>query len=148
MPTGKGKKVGPRITVEWGSVTKKVNGQKKNVKVTSRVVATTATLFGLTESKAAAAKVVNTKTKKGTRKVLQSPSTGVARRVIMATVDGKIYHRVPVPQGISLAKAFAIFQKGKKAYAIKFQGGIPKIIGKASKDSKTKSKAAVDPTKK
>lgn len=144
----KGTKVGPRITVEWGSITKKVKGQKKNVKATSRVVATTAKLFGLTESKTVGAKIVNAKSAKGTRKILQSPSTSVARRVIMATVDGKIYHRVPVPQGVSLAKAFAIFQKGKKAYAIKFEGGIPKIIGKASKDTKTKSKVAVDPNKK
>ncbi len=148
MPSQKGKKVGPRITVDWGTVSKKVNGKKSNVKASSRVVATTATLFGLVESKAAVAKVINTKTKTGSRKIIKSPSTAVARRVIFATVDGKIWHRVPVPQGISLAKAFAIFQKGKKAYAIKFQGGLAKIIGKASKDTKSKSKAAVDPTKK
>ena len=144
----KGTKVGPRVTIEWGAVSRKVNGKKSNVKVTSRVVATTAKLFGLTESKTVAAKIVNTKTKKGSRKIIQSPSTSVARRVIFASVDGKIWHRVPVPQGISLAKASAIFQKGKKAYAIKFQGGDPKIIGKASKDTKSKSKAAVDPNKK
>jgi hypothetical protein len=144
----KGVKVGPRVTIDWGAVSRKVNGKKSNVKVVSRVVATTAKLFGLTESKTVAAKIVNSKTKKGTRKIIQSPSTSVARRVIFASTDGKIWHRVPVPQGISLAKAFAIFQKGKKAYAIKFQGGIPKIIGKASKDTKSKSKLATDPNKK
>lgn len=143
----KGTKVGPRVTIDWGSVSRKVNGKKKNVKATSRVVATTAKLFGLTETKSVAAKVVNVKSSKGTRKIIQSPSTGVARRVILASVDGVIYHRVPVPQGVSLAKAFAIFQKGKKAYSIKFQGGTPKIIGTRSKDTKSKSKKAVAPPK-
>ena len=144
----KGTKVGPRVTIDWGSVSKKVDGKKKNVKASSRVVETTAKLFGLKESTASSAKIVNVKTKKGTRKVIQSPSTAVARRVIFASTDGVIWHRVPVPQGISLAKAFAVFQKGKKAYAIKFQGGTPKIIGKATKDTKSKSKEAVDPKKK
>jgi hypothetical protein len=138
----KGTKTGPRITIEWGTVSRKVNGQKKSVKVTSRVVATTAKLFGLTESKAVAAKVVSAKGGKGGRKVIQAPSTIVSPRVILASVDGVIYHRVPVPQGVSLSKAFPVFQKGKKAYAIKFQGGLPKIIGKPSKDTKSKAKAA------
>jgi hypothetical protein len=144
----KGVKVGPRVTIDWGTTTKKVAGKKVNVKAVSRVLASTATLFGLKEGKAPGSTVVNVKTKKGSRKVLKTPNVTVSSRVIEASVDGRIYHRVPVPQGVSLAKAFAIFQKGKKAYAIKLPGGLPKIIGKASKDTKSKSKKAVDPAKK
>ncbi len=144
MPTAKGKKVGPRVTIEWGTVSRKKSGKKTNVKATSRVVETTAKLFGLTESKAVAAKVVNTKSKKGTRKIIQAPSRSVSSRKMLASVDGKVWHQIPLPTGISLAKAFAILQKGKKAYMIKFQGGTPKIIGKASKDTKSKAKVAKD----
>ena len=142
MPTTKGKKVGPRVTIEWGTVPRKQKGKKVNVKATSRVVKTTADLFGLKESKAVGAKVINTKTAKGSRKIIQSPSRSVSSRKMFASVDGKVFHQIPLPAGISLAKAFAIMQKGKKAYMIKFQGGIPKIIGVPSKDTKSKAKAA------
>lgn len=142
MATTKGKKVGPRVTIEWGTVSRKQSGKKVNVKATSRVVKTTADLFGLKESKAVGAKVINAKAKKGTRKVIQAPSRSVSSRKMLASVDGKVWHQIPLPTGISLAKAFAILQKGKKAYMIKFQGGTPKIIGTASKDTKSKAKAA------
>lgn len=138
----KGKPVGPRVAIGWGSISIKQGGKKVNKQTSSNVLESTAKLFGLTASKAIQPKIVNVKTSKGSRKIIKTPSTALSRRVIEATVDGKVWHRVPVPQGISLAKAYAIFQKGKKAYAIKFQGGIPKIIGKPSKDTKTKSKAA------
>ena len=136
------KKIGPRVTIEWGTITRKKKGKKVTSKATSRVVKTTAELFGLKESKAVAAKVVSVKATKGTRKIIQSPSQTVATRKMLASVDGKVFHQIPLPAGISLAKAFAIMQKGKKAYMIKFQGGTPKIIGKASKDTKSKSKLA------
>lgn len=136
------KKIGPRVTIEWGTITRKRKGKKVNIKATSRVVKTTAELFGLKESKAVGAKVVNVKVAKGTRKIIQSPSRSVASRKMFASVDGKVFHQIPLPAGISLAKAFAILQKGKKAYMIKFQGGTPKIIGVASKDTKSKAKAA------
>lgn len=136
------KKIGPRVTIEWGTITRKRKGKKVNIKATSRVVKTTAELFGLKESKAVGAKVVNVKVAKGTRKIIQSPSRSVASRKMFASVDGKVFHQIPLPAGISLAKAFAILQKGKKAYMIKFQGGTPKIIGVASKDTKSKSKLA------
>ena len=136
------KKIGPRVTIEWGTITRKKKGKKVTVKATSRVVKTTAELFGLKESKAVSAKIVSVKVAKGTRKIIQAPSRSVSSRKMFASVDGKVFHQIPLPAGISLSKAFATLQKGKKAYMIKFQGGISKIIGVPSKDTKTKSKAA------
>lgn len=138
----KGKAVGPRVTIEWGTVTRKQKGKKVTVKVTSRVVKSTAELFGLKEAKAVSAKVVSTKSGKPTRKIIQAPTRHVSSRKMLASVDGKVFHQIPIPAGVSLSKAFAVFQKGKKAHMIKFQGGIPKIIGVASKDTKSKAKAA------
>ena len=138
----KGKPAGPRVTIEWGTKTIKQSGKKVNVKAASRVLKSTADLFGLKESKAAQPKVINVKVKKGTRKVIQSPSRSVSSRKMLASTDGEVWHQIPLPTGISLAKAFAIIQKGKKAHAIKFQGGLAKIIGPISKDTKSKAKTA------
>lgn len=140
----KGEKIGPRITVEWGTVKKKRAGKTVSVKLTSQVVKTTATLFGLKESKAGGtgATVKNITTKKGKRTILSGGVSKVGTRKMYASTDGKIFHQLPVPAGLSLAKAYSIFKAGKKAYEIKFQGGVSRIIGKPTKDTKTKSKNA------
>ena len=119
--------------------------------LTSQVLESTAKLFGLKAAKdgsAGSAVTKNITTKKGKRLILVGGVKKVGNRKIFASTDGKVFHQLPVPVGVSLAKAYAIFKGGKKAYVIKFQGGLPKIIGKASKDTKSKSKAAVDPKKK
>ena len=146
----KGVPVGPRIMVQWANVKKKVNGKTVTVSLTSQVVKTTADLFGLKESKTGggSATIKNITTKKGKKTILTGGVRAVGTRKMYASTDGKIFHQLPVPTGLSLAKAYSIFKAGKKAYVIKFQGGIPRIIGKATKDTKSKSKAAVDPKKK
>lgn len=141
----KGEKVGPRITVEWGSIQVKRAGKKVSVKLTSQVVKTTATLFGLKESKSggSAAVTKNIKTKKGNRVILSGGVSRVGTRKLFASVDGKVFHQLPVPIGLSLAKASTILKAGKKVYELKFQGGTSRIIGtKAIKDTKSKSKLA------
>jgi hypothetical protein len=145
----KGVPTGPRITVEWGSVKRKVKGKSVSVKATSQVVKTTATLFGLKESKTGGtgASVKTITTKKGKKTILSGGVNKVTTRKIEASVDGKVWHQMPLPIGISLAKAFAILKSGKKAYMIKFHGGTPRIIGKPGKDTKTKSKAAAKTVK-
>ena len=145
----KGVKVGPRIIVVWAKVKKKVNGKTVEVSLTSQVVKTTADLFGLKESKTggSSATTKNITTKKGKRTILVGGTKSVGTRKMFATVDGRVYHQLPVPTGLSLAKAYSIFKAGKKASAIKFQGGTPKIIGKATKDTKSKSRAAAEAAK-
>lgn len=145
----KGVKVGPRIIVQWASVKRKVNGKTVTVSLTSQVLKSTATLFGLKESKSggSSAVVKNITTKKGKRTVLSGGTKSVGTRKMYATVDNRVYHQLPVPAGLSLAKAYAVFKAGKKAAAIKFQGGTPRIIGKASKDTKSKSKASTEAAK-
>jgi hypothetical protein len=140
----KGQKVGPRIIVEWGTIKKKTGGKTVAVKLTSQVVKTTADLFGLKESKAGGSSAVtkNITTKKGKRLILSGGVSKVATRKMFASTDGKVFHQLPVPAGLSLAKAYSVFKAGKKAYEIKFQGGTSRIIGKPTKDTKTKSKAA------
>lgn len=140
----KGVKTGPRIVVDWGTRSKTVNGKKVTVKMQSRILQTTATLFGLKSVKVGSSSLVVIKSKKGVnRTIIKSPSTKIASRKIYASVDGKIYHSLPVPIGCSLAGAYKVLMGGRKAYSIKFQGGTPKIIGKAPlKDTKSTSKKA------
>lgn len=140
----KGTPVGPRITVEWGTIKVKRGGKNVSVRLSSQVVKTTATLFGLKESKGttvgAATKSITTK--KGKRLILSGGVAKVGTKKLFASVDGKVFHQMPIPVGLSLAKAFAVLKQGKKASEIKFQGGVSRIIGKASKDTKSKSKLA------
>lgn len=141
----KGEKAGPRVTVSWGTSTKKVKGKKVTNVVTSQVLESTAKLFGLktvTKSTSATAVTKSIKTTKGKRLILSGGVKKVGTKKMFASVDGKVFHQLPIPMGLSLAKAYSIFQGGKKAYVIKFQGGTPRIIGKKGKDTKSKSKAA------
>lgn len=140
----KGVKTGPRVTVEWGTIKKKVNGKSVTVRLSSQVVQTTAKLFGLKESKGTTvgATTKSIKAKNGTRLILTGGVAKVGTKKLYASVDGKVFHQMPIPIGLSLARAFAILKSGKKAYEIKFQGGTSRIIGKPSKDTKSKAKDA------
>lgn len=141
---GKAKKGGgPRVVIDWGQLNVKKKGKKVAKKLSSRVLESTATLFGLKTSTVGGAVVKTLKTKKGNRVVIASPLITVARRKMLASTDGKTWHSIPVPSGLTLAKAFITLQKGGKAYAIKFQGGNAKVIGKKPvKDTKSKAKSA------
>ena len=143
----KGVKTGPRITVFWAKVKRKVDGKSVDVSLTSQIVKTTADLFGLKAQKAGpgvgGATVKTIKTKKGSRVILSGGNKTIGTRKMYASTDGKVFHQFPVPVGLSLAKAYAILKAGKKAYIVKFQGGTPKIVGSSPvKDTKSKSALA------
>lgn len=141
----KGVAIGPRVTIGWGVVKRKVKGKSVTSSPTSRILKSTADAFGLKEVKQSTTTGARTKsitTKKGKRLILQGGTSVVAAKKMFASIDGKVWHQLPVPVGVSLAQAFAIFKGGKKTFAIKFQGGTPKVIGKASRDTKSKSKLA------
>ena len=104
---GKTKKGGgPRVVIDWGQITVKKKGKKVAKKMSSRVLESTATLFGLKPSTVGGAVTKVLKTKKGNRVVISSPLITVARRKIFASTDGKTWHSIPVPSGLTLAKAF------------------------------------------
>lgn len=145
----KGEKSGPRIVVDWGTRSKTVKGKKATIKMQSRVLESTAKLFGLKAVKTGGSSIATIKPKKGVaRSIIKSPLMKIAARKMLASVDGKVYHSLPVPIGCSLASAYKVLMGGKKAYSIKYQGGTPKIIGKAPiKDTKSKAKAATETKK-
>ena len=123
---------GRRITVEWGSVKKKVNGKTTNTKVYSKVIQSVATAAGLKEAtiKPPAIK----KDKKGRQRLAGQGITRSGARYLLVSVGetsktkkgGTIerFHRVPIPQGVSLAKASAILKKGKVT-SVKFPNARP-----------------------
>lgn len=130
---------GRRITVEWGSVKKKVNGKVSNVKVYSKVIDSVFKVCGL---KAANIKPpAIKKDKKGRQRLAGQGITSSGSRYLLVhvgettktkkgtTIDK--YHRVPIPPGVSMAKASAILKKGK-AVKIKFPNA-PSVELKASK---------------
>lgn len=141
----KGTPIGPRVTIEWGTRKVKRAGKTVNEKLTSQVVETTAKLLGLKTSKTGGtgATTKNITTKKGKKLILTGGVNRVGTRKMFVSVDGKIWHQMPVPMGLSLAKAFATVKAGKKAWGIKFQGGTTRLVGaKATKDTKSKAKTA------
>lgn len=130
---------GRRITVEWGSVKKKVNGKVTNTKVYSKVIDSVVKATGLKEAtiKPPAIK----KDKKGAQRLAGQSITRSGSRYLLVSVGEtsktksgntiEKFHRVPIPPGISLAKASAILKKGK-ATSIKFPNARPVEL-KASK---------------
>ena len=71
MATKKGG--GPRVVIDWGQLNVKKKGKKVAKKLSSRVLESTATLFGLKPSTVGGAQVKTLKTKKGNRVVISSP---------------------------------------------------------------------------
>ncbi len=140
----KGVTLGPRIQIGWGKVTRKVAGKKTSSTAYSKVPGKIAALFGLKEAKVSSgssgAKVK--KDKKGRRRLVAPSAAGIGASYLLATVDGKVWHRVRIPQGVSLAQASTVLRTGKKVYGIKFPNGEAKLIGTKSRDNLSKSKAA------
>ncbi len=144
--------LGPRITIEWGTIKRKLKGKSTTVRLSSQVLSSTAKLLGLKESKGstvgATTKSITAKGKNGGKRLILSGGVSkVASKKLMASVDGKTWHQLPIPNGLSLSRAFAVLKAGKKAYEIKFPGGTSRVIGKPSKDTKSKAKTATTPTK-
>ncbi len=133
---------GPRQIIDWGSVTKKLNGKKSSVHVYSKVIKSAVDALGLkaTDAKKIAGATTK-KDKKGRLRLSGVSITKSASRVILCstgdtrktkTGTSLIYHRVPVPPEISLAKAVAVLSKSKVKF-IKIPNGHEYAIGKASK---------------
>lgn len=132
---------GRRLTIEWGSVKKKVNGKVSNVKVYSKVIESVAKVCGLKEAKVSPPKII--KDKKGKQRLQGQGITRTASRYLLVSVGEKgkavkgkaaleKYHRVPIPAGVSMAKASAILKKGK-AVKIKFPNARPVELKAAKK---------------
>lgn len=140
MATKKNVAKGKRVLVEWGSVKLKSGGKTTNQKVYSRVIKSVADAMGLKEAKAPANTI--RKNKKGSQYLGGiSVARGASKYVLVSVgetakaktkggADREIFHRVPIPRGISMAKASAILVKAGKAKTIKFPNGTPKPIGK------------------
>lgn len=124
MPASKNKNPakGRRLTVEWGSVKKKVNGKVTNVKVYSKVIESVAKACGLKEAKVTPPKII--KNKKGAQRLQGQGITRSCSRYLLVSIGEKgkaakgktaieKFHRVPLPPGVSMAKASAILKKGK-----------------------------------
>lgn len=131
---------GPRQIIDWGTVKRKVKGKTVNVKAYSKVIKSAVDTLGLKAidtSKISGA--VAKKNSKG-RLYLSGPSiTSSGGRVILCSTGETrktksgvytIYHRVPIPPDISLAKAVAVLTKSK-IKIIKFPNGEPIPIGKS-----------------
>jgi hypothetical protein len=145
----KGETLGPRVTISWGSLTRKVAGKKTTATTYSKVPGKIATLFGLKAANVAKGSSGATvkKDKKGRRRLVAPTAQGIGANYLMATVDGKTWHRVRIPQGVSLAQASTVLRSGRKVYAIKFPNGQAKQIGTKSRDTVSKSKAAATAAK-
>lgn len=140
----KGESLGPRVLVSWGTVKRKVKGKTTSSTAYSKVPGKIATLFGLktaTPSKGGSGATVK-KDKKGRRRLVAPSGAGIGANYLLATVDGKTWHRVRIPQGVSLAQASTVLRSGRKVFGIKFPNGEAKLIGTKSKDTLSKSKTA------
>jgi hypothetical protein len=132
MPTKKNAARGRRITVEWGSVKKKVGGKTSNVKAYSKVIQSVATAAGLKEATVKAPAIK--KDTKGRQRLAGQGITRSGARYLLVSIGETTktksggtrekFHRVPIPPGISMAKASAILKKGKVT-SVKFPNARP-----------------------
>jgi hypothetical protein len=123
---------GRRITVEWGSVKKKVAGKTTNTKVYSKVIESVVKAAGLKEANVKAPAIK--KDKKGRQRLSAQGITRSGARYLLVSIGEKSksksgttrekFHRVPIPPGISMAKASAILKKGKVT-SVKFPNARP-----------------------
>jgi hypothetical protein len=131
---------GRRVTVEWGSIKKKVGGKTSNVKVYSKVIDSVFKACGLKEANIKPPAIK--KDKKGRQRLAGQGITRSGARYLLVHVGEKTktkaggtidkYHRVPIPPGVSMAKASAILKKGK-AVKIKFPNARPVELKAAKK---------------
>jgi hypothetical protein len=136
MPTSKkGGASGPRIPVSWGSAKRKVNGKQVTVPLVSLVQESVFKISGLKEYKfATSLKLI--KDKKGRQRIAAQGITRSASRYALAWMGdlslkskGKVWHRIPVPPGISLAKVAKQLQAGKRVVEVKWPST---MIGRAA----------------
>jgi hypothetical protein len=127
----KGKKLGARITVSWGSVKVKQAGKTVTKTVYSTIPSTIATKFGLKAAKTTAMTVG--KDKKG-RQILKGGRPTQGSKYLLASVGEKNkkgvekFQRIRLPGAMSLAKAAAVLKAGGKVTNIKYPNGGAKPI--------------------
>jgi hypothetical protein len=131
MPTKKGVK-GRRVAVSWGSVTRTIKGKKTKVPALSLVKESVIALTGLKPFKQTAALKL-TKDKKGRTRIAAPGLTRSATRHVLVWTGEygkgkskqKVWHRVPLPTGISLAVASKQLQGGKKVVEVRTPSTLP-----------------------
>lgn len=120
------KKIGPRIPVSWGTATRKVKGRSIKVPLISLVSESVFKLTGLKEYKFANSLKLTQDSKKRTRVAAQGITRSATRYVLIHVGEysikskQKVWHRVPVPNGVSLAKAARQLQGGKKVVEVRW----------------------------
>lgn len=141
-PAGKKKNAarGARKIIDWGTVKKKVSGKTVSTKVYSRVIGSVVTTLGMkpTDPKKIAGATAK-KDKKGRLRLSGVSITKSGSRVILCSngemrktkkgQEVKVFHRVPVPPQISLAKAVAVLSRTKVKF-IKIPNGFEYAIGR------------------
>lgn len=147
MATKKNAAKGPRELIDWGSQKIKKGGKTTSVKVYSRVIQSAAVALGIKTTPSA--KITGATVKKDKKGHLRLSgasiskhgtyllaSTGETRAVKgksgKASTQVKVWHRVPVPPEVSLAKAVAVLSKTKIKF-LKYPNGTEYPIGKGGK---------------
>lgn len=126
MAGKKGAATGPRIPVSWGTVTRTIKGKKKKIPAISLIQESVFSRTGLKEYKFGDSLKL-TKDKKGRQRIAAQGITRTGARYVLVwfgdlsvKTKNKIWHRVPIPSGISLAKVAKQLQGGKKVVELKF----------------------------
>jgi hypothetical protein len=126
MAGKKGAASGPRIPVSWGTTTRTIKGQKKKVPAISLIQESVFKRTGLKEYKFGD-NLKLTKDKKGRQRIAAQGITRSATRYVKVWFGdlgvkskAKIWHRIPIPAGISLAKVAKQLQGAKKVVEVKF----------------------------
>jgi hypothetical protein len=119
MATTKGKKLGPRVPVSWGNAKIKVKGRTETIPLISMMSESTFKRTGLQQYQYATTLKI-TKDKKGRQRIASQGITRSASKYVMAWFGDvstkskqKVWHRIPIPQRVSLATAAKRLQAGK-----------------------------------
>jgi hypothetical protein len=127
----KGVKTGPRVAVSWGAKKVKTKTGTKTIPAVSFVSQHVLTITGLKEYKFKATLNLN-KDKKGRLRIAAQGVTRSASRYVLIwngelspKSKQKVWHRVPIPAGISLARASTQLQAGKKVVEVRFPSTLP-----------------------
>jgi hypothetical protein len=112
-------KLGPRIPVSWGNKKIKVKGRQVTVPMVSLIVESVFKRTKLKEYKFATTLKI-TKDKKGKERIASQGVTRSASKYVLVwfgdlstKTKQKVWHRIPVPSGVSLALASKRLQAAK-----------------------------------
>jgi hypothetical protein len=119
MASRKGVKLGRRVAVSWGSKKIKVKGRQVVVPLVSMMAESVFARTKLKEFKFATTLKI-TKDKKGKERIASQGVTRSASRYVLAWFGEtspkskqKVWHRIPVPSGVSLTLASKRLQAAK-----------------------------------